>query len=154
MKVYRYLSENELNYIQSDDVDNIGSTYNDGAFKRVNTHKYREGVKYLHFYKNKEDIRHVQSSDFLPSGKYYICEFDIPFYILMFGYGQGYYGKYGRCDYSVTEFKIPSSLMKSKYLKNFELDKSRQSDIDFIKLINMKFVKRLFTDDYEIDNIK
>ena len=51
MKVYRYLTEEELDDIQSDNVENIGSEYNNVDYKRVNTHKYRDGIKYLHFSK-------------------------------------------------------------------------------------------------------
>jgi len=140
MKVYRYLSEYELKYIQSDDVDNIGSTYNDDVYKRINTHRYKEGVKYLHFYKNKEDISYIKKCDYLPSGRYYICEFDIPFYILFTGYGKGFYGSFGKIDYTATEYKVPSHLMKSKYLKSYKLDEEYKfSVIDFFEKLQKSF---------------
>ena len=43
MKLYRYLSEEELKNIQADKIDNIGSFYNDkDKLKKINNHRSRK----------------------------------------------------------------------------------------------------------------
>ena len=125
MKVYRYLSEEELKFIQSGEVDKIGSFYvNDENFKRINTHKYKKGVKYLHFFFKKEDIKRVQNLDFRKMSNYYICEFNIPFLALLPYIGKGHYDSRGyKTDLdSVYEIAMPATKMKQKYLKSYEID--------------------------------
>ena len=127
MSVYRYLSVNELKNIQLNNTSDIGSVYNDDDYKRVNTHRYKYGVKYLHFFKNKKDVKKMKTMNYLPYGDYYICEFDIPIFLLLSGFGYGYYGLKG--EVKLTEFKMPSCYMKSRYLKSYTYDNSYKSEI-------------------------
>ena len=57
MRVYRYLSEDELNNMKDGNVSDLGR---DGGFIKIaqrkykmklNTHRYAIGEKYLHFFK-------------------------------------------------------------------------------------------------------
>jgi hypothetical protein len=66
MIVYRYLSEKELNLIMQGKIDNLGSYYTKEGFKKVNTHKYKSGVKYLHFFKtyNRKIAENITFGDF------------------------------------------------------------------------------------------
>lgn len=127
MRVYRYLSKNELNALLAGDFDKVGQVYNKNEMSRINSHKYKESVRYLHFFKNEDDIAYVRNAGFLPYGDYYVCTFDIPLFILLFGIGEGYYGYNGALK--ATEFIVPADLMKTKYLRDFKLDTSLKSPL-------------------------
>jgi len=145
MKVYRYLSKKELNSILDENYGEIGNIYDDKCFKRVNSHRYSKGVRYLHFYKHREDVSHMQSADFLPSGDYYICEFDIPVMMLIGRAGYGFYGHsgyYGDNLKEVREFVLPAKYMKKKFLRSYTLDKSHQSPLYDGALIGFIDVKK------------
>ena len=66
MKVYRYVTEKELNYIIKGEFNKIGKEYYKSPF---NTHKYKSGVKYIHFLKNKEDISLVRTIHLTPRAR-------------------------------------------------------------------------------------
>ncbi|MBQ7351792.1 MAG: hypothetical protein IJW59_02860 [Clostridia bacterium] len=130
MKVYRYMSESELQNLQAENYSELGSKYDKSLMKRVNSHSYKKGVKYLHFFKNKEDVFRICSLKNDSPENFYVGEFDIPIYILIQGIGKGYYDCKG-CDIGldeVVEFKMPTKYMNKKYLKSATLDSKRLSE--------------------------
>lgn len=121
MKVYRLLSQEEFNLIKNGEKEKLGRIfYGD---KLTNSHKYKEGVKYLHFYKHKEDIKYIKEIRFQENAKedFYICEFDIPVIKLIGHKGKG---KYRDLDYGfierVTEYAIDARDFDVNWLKNYE----------------------------------
>ena len=123
MRVYRYLDENEFKHIVQGDTENIGSFF---ANQSANTHRYKENVRYLHFFKNLNDFQYIQNLK--ESTKMYLCEFDIPLKILFTHFGIGYYVPSGYdCDYnSIYEFAIPSKLFNSSFLRSYAIDEGRK----------------------------
>lgn len=123
MKVYRYLEKKELENILADNLEDIGSEYINEKFKDVNTHRYKKGIKYLHFFRHKEDIEYLIKSNFLPSGEYYICEFNIPAIYLITGFGRGLYegSGYDTPNHIAHEFKLPAKLLQKDFLISYEI---------------------------------
>lgn len=121
MKVYRYLSEEELKHILKNENNQIGASYSSKL--ACNNHKYRFGVKYLHFFKHKDSIKYLKSQmKFIRP--YYICEFNIPLKVLSKGVGKGYYDV-GGMDYitiSQREFIVPANEMKKEWLVSYKQD--------------------------------
>jgi len=122
MRVYRCLDENEFKHIVQGDTENIGSFF---AKQKSNTHRYKDKVRYLHFFRNINDFQHIQNIK--DSTKMYLCEFDIPLKILFTHFGVGYYVASGYdCDYnSIYEFAIPSKLFNSSFLRSYAIDEGR-----------------------------
>ncbi len=125
MKVYRYLSESELNHILAGEIDDIGNQFTNHKKDEINTHKYIEGVKYLHFFKRKEDTEKMQLLYRKHIRPFYFCEFEIPKKTLLFHAGVGYYSASGYdLDYvAAREYAIPTSKFKKEYLVKYEMDK-------------------------------
>ena len=121
MKVYRYLSDEELKHILKNENNQIGASYSSKL--ACNNHKYRSGVKYLHFFKHKDSIKYLKSQmKFIRP--YYICEFKIPLKVLSKGVGKGYYDV-GGMDYitiSQREFIVPANEMKKEWLVSYKQD--------------------------------
>lgn len=126
MKMYRYLTEEELNNILNNEIDKIGYEYIANNFTIINSHKYKEGEKYLHFYKNKTDIKHAQRLHRKDPNDYYICEFTIPTLTAIKYRGYGLYEDSGwdNDTSKVIEYCIPSTQIKQEYLASYELDKN------------------------------
>ena len=147
MKVYRFLSAKELEKIQSGEVDDLGTdisciqshfyTEKDGdTVKYPNTHKYKPGTKYLHFFLNKKACQHMidfSHSTTLDDGTikdFYIATFNIPITRLIKSSGKGYYVseeyKYSSgYDYINTtttrrEFAIETSAFDPNWLCTYE----------------------------------
>ena len=102
MKVYRYLTEEELNKILLKDSSGLGSCYVSTRFiKRLaNNFRYQKGEKYLHFFKNKADMKRIRrirrehDKYFNRDLVYYYCTFDIHPTVLFFAAGKGWYNNY------------------------------------------------------------
>ena len=124
MKVYRYLSEDELEHILAGDIENIGNKFTNHKKDEINTHKYVEGVKYLHFFKKKEDTERMQLLYRRHIRPFYFCEFEIPKRTLFLHAGIGYYSPTGYdLDYiAAREFALPTSKFKKEYLVKYEKD--------------------------------
>ena len=121
MKVYRYATKDEIDNILNGNISQIGKIYEK---RNCNTHNYKEGVKYLHFYKNIKSILEIKKLRKSKSKTFCICEFDIPMVVLMLGKGVGYYNASG---YDVdlnshAEYIVPVEQMKKKWLKNYKVD--------------------------------
>lgn len=114
--VYRFVSPRELSLLQTNDLENLGTTY---SRKEVsNTHKYNEDEKYLHFFDSTDLPSTVLTS--LSKTKEYLCEFEIDKNVLSHHKGTGYYPPQGYdfdCTY-VTEYAIPVSEYNPNWLTN------------------------------------
>lgn len=129
MKVYRYLSETELKEIINGNIQNIGCCYEREKYKKVNTHRYKSGVKYLHFFKNKNLIYQIRYIHRYDKQNYYICEFDIPIKYLIFNAG---IGKYASCGYdndneTAIEFIVEAEKLNPKWLINYKKDEQKET---------------------------
>ena len=144
MKVYRYLSQNELDAFLSKDISSIGTEYhkNDG-YQRVNNHRYKKGVKYLHFFKHKEDCRRIRTLHEEKRVEFYVAEFDIPITILALHMGSGRYDASGYATdiESVQEFAIPASKIKSRYLLSYTRDEAHHSAIEEVESLRRMMFK-------------
>lgn len=121
MLVYRFLSEKELYKILNGDVKNLGHKF---IRKKCNTHKYNPNKKYIHFFKSKNGIVKIQQMlDKKDEEKKYICEFEIPMFVLLRGKGFGYYSPSGYdvdCT-KLVEFRVSTDLFKTEWLKSYKL---------------------------------
>lgn len=134
MRVYRYLTEEELNNILQGDTDNIGGKY----YGMDNTFKYKKDHKYIHFFKKLSDIKYIRAlkkwrieQGHYPATDFYVCAFDVPAIILMLSSGEGVY--YRSDDHlngvRVKEYALPNRLIKTQWLKAYVRDDlSREFD--------------------------
>ena len=118
MFVYRICSKQKieriLNYKEFTMIGNYGAIYlND----KKNTHKYKLDKLYLHFFKNKDSIFYLDTSE-----DRFICTYDIPEDILETGMGIGKYLYYFNFSHllNVCEYAIESSLISFDYLLKVE----------------------------------
>lgn len=127
MRVYRYLSEQELNKILNHDVESLGHEFNKNRKNYLNNHHYKKGVKYLHFFKEFDDMQEIKNLYKNIEGKFYYCSFDIPRLVLFFAAGQGFYAPKGYdYDFSVmTEYAIRTDKFNPQWLHSYTLDKDR-----------------------------
>ncbi|MBQ8425047.1 MAG: hypothetical protein IJX17_03385 [Clostridia bacterium] len=125
MLVYRYMCKDEYDNIMKLDFDKVGGVY---APKGVsNTFKYKRDERYLHFFKEMDDME-VMQKFYLKDGKdYYFCSFDIPFTVLLKTMGKGYYEPRGYdMDYaSKREYAIPVSEFNPKWIQDAILDEKK-----------------------------
>ncbi len=88
MKVYRYLGARELGEILAGNTNTIGKTFSRKFFRHSNSHRYKDGVRYLHFFQNKKDIEKIKLEHHDACGKFYVCMFDIPKKLMKKGIGR------------------------------------------------------------------
>ena len=127
MLVYRIMNEKEYELLITGKKECLGGCFY--GLTLPNNHRYRKGVKYLHFFKNKTAIkRYLLSTSFTENQNYYVGTFNIPFRKL---FTHCAFGKYMPSGYDVdyeieTEFALPvkkfetSYLISSKKLDEFE----------------------------------
>lgn len=133
MRVYRYLSEKELNTILHGDVTTLGAEFYSKKKNRefCNNHHYKKDVKYLHFFKNFEDMQEIKQVYKEYKGNFYYCTFDIPKLVLFFAAGKGFYAPKGYdYDFTVmTEYAIRTDKFNPQWLHSYSLDKDRQKPV-------------------------
>ena len=124
MRVYRYLCEEELQSILDGSMNKVGTTKINNA---SNTHHYKPGVKYLHFFKNLEDLHDIRMIKKYNKNNFYVGLFDIPLPTLLMNMGKGYYEAHGYDMDRVTirEYAIPADKIKPEYLVFYMQDKER-----------------------------
>ena len=144
MKVYRLFNQKELEGYEKGDLSEVGVEYENSDFLNINTHEYKEGVRYLHFFKHKEDIQFAEKlkREEIEDREYewYIGEFNIPLLTLLKNSGLGFYDGAGYDnDYiEAKEYAIPVQEMKADYLSRC----MSYEDAHFDELI----IKRVFID--------
>ncbi len=131
--VYRFVSERERKAIETGDISGIGSTWEQDS--RRNTHKYVEGVRYVHFIDSKKDTQDIFNE--LKRSKVYLCTYRIPTSILKKYAGKGFYPPHGY-DNSYTEIKeyaIPSEEYNPDWLQTMTLvnEKLHEEMADYYK---------------------
>ncbi|MBE7076504.1 MAG: hypothetical protein E7374_01265 [Clostridiales bacterium] len=132
MKVYRYLTREELEFIISGRLEEIGREYSIANFHEINTHKYKDGIRYLHFFWNKDSIKLAQDLHKYDPFTYYICTFNIPSHLLIRFRGKGFYASSGyEFDREIAvEFAIPVEKFKTEFLKSYTLDTNSSASFD------------------------
>lgn len=143
MRVYRYLSHEELKNILRNNVDNIGSYFSNGKPK-ANTHHYNSSERYIHFYKNAESMQDIRSIYRSYDNDFYFCSFEIPNSILFIYKGKGYYPAHGFQEdvCTLTEYAIPVSIFKSEWISGFIHDDKRNLVISNQKYASMFLQKK------------
>lgn len=136
MIVYRYMSEEEFIKIVEGKIAETGNCfYNKGT---SNTFKYKENIRYLHFFKALKDFPYIQAINKTGNRKF-LCKFDIPLGILFLRAGKGYYvGKNVSAGYdyyvdSIKEFAVESSKMSEEFLVDFLYDEHNDLTVEQVK---------------------
>ena len=125
MKLYRYLSEKELQLILQGKLDDIGMEYS-GEISLSNTHRYKKGKRYLHFFFRKFDCEYMKKMYEMEKirKQTYIAEFKIPLKRILGHIGIGVYYplkggyKYG-CE-EIHELSLPVEKFDPKWLIAYE----------------------------------
>lgn len=137
MKVYRYLSQTELNNILSGKIEELGKEYEKPGRERKNTHKYKENVKYMHFFKSKSSMLMTSYLYSKMPGNYFFCTFDIPIRVLALHGGKGFYPASGYDNITVlNEYAVPANQVKPEWLEEYNLDTNREN-IAFKDIANL-----------------
>lgn len=114
MKVYRYLSNDELKKILTGNVDELGQPGHKFDIEcKPNTYRYASNTKYIHFFKSKNAMKFMIKHNY-SSPNYYICTFDIPVSVLKSHFGLGFYA-----DWLASvkrEFALPVNKFKCEWL--------------------------------------
>lgn len=139
MIVYRYVSESELKLWLSGEINCLGNANCGTNFYSCNTHKYKQGVRYLHFYRNNKILKELQREYCDSKENYYICEFDIPLIVLLTGVGFGYYNCSGYTPgyAKYLEFAINADRIKLNWFKRYDLDSNKnRNNVKHTKPLN------------------
>ena len=112
MKVYRVCRINEVNNILNSKDFNL--IYNINKNGSQNTHKYKEGVSYLHFFDKIENLLYLDLYN-----NYYISIYDIPYELLSLYKGKGIYYDFisFKSIVKIDEYAIPTYELNFDYLK-------------------------------------
>ena len=139
MKVYRYLSEKELNNILSGQTETLGNVFSHDKHIRKNTHKYKKDTKYIHFFKTPNSMKMLSYLYRKIDTPFYFCTFEIPFNILAMHGGKGFYPASGYDNINtLREYAIPLEMFDPNWLKEYTIDteRSKLSFSDVEKLCN------------------
>lgn len=151
MKVYRYLSEKELNNILQGNTGQIGGFYANKRFNimgnktKVNNHRYNPKERYLHFYKNISDIEHIRNELKLFEGNFYFAEFEVPALVLFFAAGKGYYNTMHGYDYffeSIKEYAVKVKNFNPNWLMSYTMDKDKKAFMHEEDYYKLKFTEQ------------
>lgn len=115
--VYKLCNHEELNDFLCKNTQNLGRPWN--RVKKLNNHKYQEGVSYIHFFKNKEDMPFLRAG---LSKREFVCEFSIPKSVLQEHIGKGRYANPSGYDFytkKITEYALPTSKFNPDYFVKF-----------------------------------
>ncbi len=131
MLVYRYTTEEELKNIIQGNKCLLGD-YNDEITKwsSHNTHKYKYGHKYLHFFKHKKSIEYLKLFRKNKANKnMFVCSYDIPRSVLRLYKGKGYYDSgtsgYDFFNIALTEYAVDVEEFWCDWLVDVEIDNAK-----------------------------
>ena len=116
MLVYRICKAPEMeSLLNTKSFNNVGKNFKINSKK--NNHKYKEGKKYLHFFKSKNDIFYLNLAK-----NYFLCTYDIPEALLKEKQGIGLYLDLFKFNnlIEVEEYAIETDLLKIEYLVKVE----------------------------------
>lgn len=115
MLLYRICNKQEINLILNKGIEYVGSSR---EVTSVNSHNYKLGIPYIHFFLHKSDILYIGCSR-----DSYVCTYDIPYGLLDLYCGVGKYSD--NVNFKdrvyVIEFAIPSKELKIDYLKRIDV---------------------------------
>ena len=113
----------EFQKIVSGDTWGLGNFY---ARNFSNTHKYKDDVRYMHFFKNIYDLPYIQGLS--KQRPMCLCQFDMPLLLLIHYMGKGFYefSGYDNDYQKIREFAIPTELFSSSYLVSATIDYDRK----------------------------
>lgn len=117
MLVYRIMNEEEFELLTAGKKECLGGCFY--GLTLPNNHRYKKGVKYLHFFKNQTAInRYLRSISFTEEGQYFVGTFNIPFRKLFTHCSYGRYMPSGYdVDYEVEkEYALPVNKFETEYL--------------------------------------
>ena len=135
VKVYRYLSESELNNMLNGNTSELGKSFHSKKIMerkyhiRINNHHYNPNEKYLHFFKKLSDIEYIRQERRAYEENYYFAEFEIPLTVLFFAAGKGYYNSlhgYETLIENVPEYAVKAKHFNTSWLVSYTLDKNKQ----------------------------
>lgn len=129
MQVYRNCCFHEIiEILNNKNFNNVGSFFKEDP--NINTFKYLENIRYMHFFRNEYSVLHKDTSP----GRF-ICTYNIPYSILEEYFGYGYYKDFINLKnkIKVEEYAIPSDKMKFEYLISAD---ELTSYVDFEDLID------------------
>ena len=147
MQVYRLCRKDEIDKILTDkNFENVGQCFQTDVKK--NDFKYADGVKYLHFFKDKSSLLFLNTTQ----GRF-VCGYDIPDAILAERASVGRYRDFINFKnlVQVPEYVVESDLMKFEYLK--QVDKII-ADIDYEYYLDDPSLKGLIKNIYSQENLK
>lgn len=127
------MCKGELDDWLNGNMQDLGAEFNDNNLS--NTHNYKIGNSYLHFFANIKDLEHIRNIKRSENGDFYVGLFDIPAIKLLPHMGKGFYETRGY-DVNfekVREFAIPSIDMKPEYLLYYMKDQKRDLQPKHIK---------------------
>ena len=143
MVVYRYLSKRELDAFVEGDMESVGAEYYESEKRFSNTHKYKEGVKYLHFFQSLGDLKHIAKVRD-QNKEHFVAQFDIPIMTLIRCAGKGYYetSGYDVSFESVREYAIPVEDIRPSFLDGYVSAKSIDTgnNLDISKSMEKPFI--------------
>lgn len=130
MKVYRLLSEKELKLIKNGETQKLGHIFFGAGAS--NNHKYKDGVRYIHFFKNKHSINYIKGERMaMDNSPHYICEFDIPFFTLLGCMGKGEYLELDSYEYiGFIEYALEADKFNPNWLKSITKVDNKYVDIE------------------------
>lgn len=135
MLVYRFLEESELKNILAKQTSSLGNFY-DAKDYECNSHKYKKGYKYLHFFKDKNNISYIANfhNNKKAEATFFVATFDIPIWILLKTKGKGFYFASGYdVDYvSLREYAIPTTSFNPNWLISYVQHKGYQQPAEKI----------------------
>ena len=123
MRVYRFLSEEELILILNGNSSKLGRYFDSGL---SNTHKYDVNEKYLHFFFRKNDCEYIKTihQNHFSSDSGFLAEFNIPLARIIGHIGKGFYesnkGGYDKDHDTCYELALPSSIFNPSWIKGYE----------------------------------
>lgn len=144
MKVFRSCQKDEVNTILTEHSCANAGQYFKSSLK--SSHIYNNNIKYLHFFKNPNDLLYLDTSP-----DRCICVYDIPEQTLFKFQGIGKYTDYisfKHLNY-VEEFAIPSAEVKFDYLQSVSIITSQ---IDYEDVLENQSLIGLTTEIYNINN--
>lgn len=125
MKVFRLLSEEELNLIKNNKRRSLGK-YFDGI-NLNSTFKYKIGERYMHFFFRREDcelVRKIHRAYLVDGEQNFIAEFHIPLKKIIGHIGRGFYPQESETKgfeaNKPYEIAIPVSIFEPRWLKRYE----------------------------------
>lgn len=122
MKIYRYVSQEELSLMKTAP-EKMGFEYSDTW--EHSSFYYEKGQRYLHFFKNKRDIDLIRTLYKGDNQKFFICTFNAPRIYLAFHAGKGYYKGKNKMV-TAKEYAVQSRYFNPDWLCKVEEDNGQE----------------------------